>query len=276
MNRKLKLASAIALVVGVSTFGQVSAATLAAGTYDMNILTTPEYVAGTGIPDVGCTGSVCANSSFTFGGFPSFSSQRMTDNATTVAGAGGIGGDGYAGVINFTVDGGGNLTFNSYSVDTIAGTAAGSFAQYVSDVSGMSGSIDGSGNINFTPTNRFANTSGPVITGNPWNVTDYSDNGTPTDPTDDTFSTWQPFTTGMQTGGAGNITGQALDDAMHAVLVSATAVGANWGTFAGGTYYEVWSVDITPATVPVPAAVWLFGSGLVGLVGIARRKRGKI
>ena len=32
-----------------------------------------------------------------------------------------------------------------------------------------------------------------------------------------------------------------------------------------------WSLDITP--VPVPAAVWLFGSGLLGLVGIARRKK---
>jgi len=29
--------------------------------------------------------------------------------------------------------------------------------------------------------------------------------------------------------------------------------------------------DFTP--VPVPAAVWLFGSGLVGLVGMARRKK---
>jgi hypothetical protein len=25
--------------------------------------------------------------------------------------------------------------------------------------------------------------------------------------------------------------------------------------------------------VPLPAAVWLFGSGLLGLVGIARRKK---
>lgn len=29
----------------------------------------------------------------------------------------------------------------------------------------------------------------------------------------------------------------------------------------------------TPKVVPVPAAVWLFGSGLLGLVGIARRKK---
>ena len=28
-----------------------------------------------------------------------------------------------------------------------------------------------------------------------------------------------------------------------------------------------------PGEVPVPAAVWLFGSGLLGLVGVARRKQ---
>ena len=28
-----------------------------------------------------------------------------------------------------------------------------------------------------------------------------------------------------------------------------------------------------PSAVPVPAAVWLFGSGLIGLVGVARRKK---
>jgi hypothetical protein len=28
-----------------------------------------------------------------------------------------------------------------------------------------------------------------------------------------------------------------------------------------------------PSAIPVPAAVWLFGSGLVGLVGVARRKK---
>jgi hypothetical protein len=33
------------------------------------------------------------------------------------------------------------------------------------------------------------------------------------------------------------------------------------------------NLSVTPAVVPVPAAVWLFGSGLLGLVGIARRKK---
>jgi len=39
--------------------------------------------------------------------------------------------------------------------------------------------------------------------------------------------------------------------------------------------FPAWAVrsgDV-PAVVPVPAAVWLFGSGLLGLVGFARRKK---
>ena len=37
-----------------------------------------------------------------------------------------------------------------------------------------------------------------------------------------------------------------------------------------------WAVrdgDVAVSTVPVPAAVWLFGSGLIGLAGIVRRKK---
>jgi hypothetical protein len=41
-------------------------------------------------------------------------------------------------------------------------------------------------------------------------------------------------------------------------------------SFADGT---VLSVDAAIAAVPIPAAVWLFGSGLIGLVGVARRKK---
>ena len=31
--------------------------------------------------------------------------------------------------------------------------------------------------------------------------------------------------------------------------------------------------SFAPAVIPVPAALWLFGSGLLGLVGIAKRKK---
>ena len=40
-------------------------------------------------------------------------------------------------------------------------------------------------------------------------------------------------------------------------------------TFSTGT---VLSIDAAPQVVPVPAAVWLFGTGLIGMVGVARRK----
>ena len=54
-----------------------------------------------------------------------------------------------------------------------------------------------------------------------------------------------------------------------------------WGSNADGTISDVSgsigmalrvSLNVEPA-VPVPAAVWLFGSGLIGLVGLARRKK---
>ena len=44
-------------------------------------------------------------------------------------------------------------------------------------------------------------------------------------------------------------------------------VDANTGTLDGG--YDL----ISYSFVPVPAAVWLFGSGLIGLIGVARRKK---
>jgi hypothetical protein len=41
-----------------------------------------------------------------------------------------------------------------------------------------------------------------------------------------------------------------------------------------GTYTG--EIEIAPPAVPVPAAVWLFGSGLLGLVGVARRKKASV
>ncbi len=48
------------------------------------------------------------------------------------------------------------------------------------------------------------------------------------------------------------------------------ATNAIW-TFSSSSLTG-YSMSIATAVVPVPAAVWLFGSGLLGLVGIARRK----
>ena len=38
-------------------------------------------------------------------------------------------------------------------------------------------------------------------------------------------------------------------------------------------YIDNLSIETDVSAVPVPAAVWLFGSGLLGLVGVARRKK---
>ena len=58
---------------------------------------------------------------------------------------------------------------------------------------------------------------------------------------------------------------------------SVVAVGANSYTVSFGNGGSVLQVDvqIIPA-VPLPAAVWLFGSGLLGLVGGAIRKKARV
>ena len=57
--------------------------------------------------------------------------------------------------------------------------------------------------------------------------------------------------------GTGVLSGNGYDD-----------TNATW-TFSTSSLN---SYSMSIATVPVPAAVWLFGTGLLGLVGIARRK----
>lgn len=47
----------------------------------------------------------------------------------------------------------------------------------------------------------------------------------------------------------------------------------NFGISVGQSGWGVENVRMDVQVVPVPAAVWLFGSGLLGLVGIARRKK---
>ena len=57
-------------------------------------------------------------------------------------------------------------------------------------------------------------------------------------------------------------TDAGLDDSFGSWSFGANSAGTNF----------TWN-SASNAVVPVPAAVWLFGSGLVGLVGMARRKK---
>ena len=59
--------------------------------------------------------------------------------------------------------------------------------------------------------------------------------------------------------GTGGISGNGFDLTPTQWTLSAQATG--------GTY------SMALAAIPVPAAVWLFGSGLLGLAGLARRKK---
>lgn len=62
--------------------------------------------------------------------------------------------------------------------------------------------------------------------------------------------------------------------------MSFAAIDLPTDTVSMSTFAGTWSVDAAAGTlnytvsaVPVPAAVWLLGSGLLGLVGISRRKK---
>ena len=53
------------------------------------------------------------------------------------------------------------------------------------------------------------------------------------------------------------------------IEIGAGAAAFEAASIGAGDY----SLIITPSAIPIPAAVWLFSSGLIGLVGIARRKK---
>jgi len=69
----------------------------------------------------------------------------------------------------------------------------------------------------------------------------------------------------------------------HFILGISTDGGTSWSgdtsvDFMGANSYTVNFSDgsvleIDVSVIPVPATVWLFGSGLLGLVGIARRRK---
>lgn len=64
------------------------------------------------------------------------------------------------------------------------------------------------------------------------------------------------------------LTGLPMDDASYSLTNTAFTYGSgDIGTpGAAGSF-------IPPAAVPVPAAAWLFGSGLAGLIGIGRKRK---
>ena len=258
----IRLAVCAALgVVAVAPAAQ-AAPVLPNGVYQATINVTPtQVVAGSTFIVPGTDGAW--NSTFSFNSTPKAAkSQGMTDNATDITISGtsygsSKAGDG-AGSWDMTVNNG-NWTASNFQVDSIAGTAGGTFVQYGSIVGGTVDQTTGA--MTLDPTGRMG--AIPTVPGAKWNIPSGGTN-------------YAQFTTGSQTNASGTIGGHDIvsngDGTYNVILVSASNVGDAWGSsFASVPYMETWNVNLAP--VPIPAAAWLFGSGLIGLVGIARRKK---
>lgn len=313
MNMKKTVLSAAILGVigsaGVALPTAASAASLLSdGTWELTIKVTPNttsyrYPSYATACDADPNGAYCTvdnsfdfgskkdgwNTSFTFGQSPGGASVGALNNGDNVVVSNdwsgfypGLGPDTYGtanaaqtdfGRLVFDITGGTINTGASadFQVDTFYGTAGGDFAQFINGATGFSGTVSDTGDMLLGINNRFGAINGPTggVVG-PWNIPPGG-------------STPLTFTTGSMpdTGGTGTISGTACTATgageYDCVLVSYGQVGPAWGSFNGNPYYEVWDIHMHQISaapeIPVPAAVWLFGSGLLGLVGVARRKK---
>ncbi len=65
-------------------------------------------------------------------------------------------------------------------------------------------------------------------------------------------------------GVAGSFTGE---------IMYSTSAGSSGSWYSTNQYgFDYASINGSVSAVPVPAAVWLFGSGLLGLIGVATKK----
>ncbi len=276
VSKKSSVAAAIsiALGIGAGTLScTVSAATLADGYYDMIINNTPfngnNYLFGSdGAWSTGITEG---------GNLPSSVSYALDDDTSTSLVNGKYGGnpnDGVQGTVALKIEGGVITGTGGFEFDNAEGTTGGTRAYY-GDSSGFTGSIDGSGNISLTPTGMLTAWSiFPSFVDKRWNVDNY--NGfTGTTATPNSNTAYDSFTTLSASTTQGTINGAAFDGTT-AILVKSGVYGSDLGGFYGAQYFEIWNVGFVKtgdlAPVPIPAAAWLFGSGLLGLIGISRKK----
>lgn len=134
-----------------------------------------------------------------------------------------------------------------------------------STITGMTGSK--LGGMDLINTSYLANINS-VITGD----TMVSSNGDFSYFTPDA-DTWEQSTTFSATAG--------VDQSMNFFMLSNSVASGGFADYANSAaniaqYAGTWKLDnqgvLSYSTVPVPPAIWLMGSALMGLVGVARRK----
>jgi len=176
--------------------------------------------------------------------------------------------------------GGVNFTVTSATEMFYTDTPQGLFT--MTNIGGL-GNIDALGNITYTPTGRLG--SGQFTNaalGSPtWNIDDVSPNAS-TDYVGFTSGTMSNYEFSDLDGDtipetwtvAHTVTGASLDNNLNATIVSAGTLGTAWLGFSNTPYTEVWNVTFSEASaVPVPAAIWLFASGLIALTGFTKARR---
>ena len=94
---------------------------------------------------------------------------------------------------------------------------------------------------------------------------------------------WSPNYANNYGGGIGFHDTGSVGDALFTSFVAVNAADPNFNTTVHTSFEQgVWKLDAATGTVtysaavsavPVPAAAWLFGSALVGLTGISRRRK---
>lgn len=149
------------------------------------------------------------------------------------------------------------------------------------------GVTDVSGEWGFSQTQDFASTGGPnagygiaspgyLTTGLPQNIGNFNNGAAGTNL--DNPASLDGINFGIVSGAGtynpngGLASDPLIQDSLVLVLSGATGLSMSDFTNVSFQYGTGFSEPNIPA-VPVPAAVWLFGSGLLGLTGLARRKK---
>ena len=184
------------------------------------------------------------------------------------------------------------MQFNLFSINAIAAAAL-SISLCVSSTANAIVVYDESNDGDLTDSIGSGTSSLGSLTTGENRVIGTLDGGAQGNPDDgpDEFDTFEFTTTGSWTFSSLSTTGTGFAgyydsiDAPYSFQGSGNLPGTNlFGTQPAGDYTIFvapssnggtlsYDVSITVTAVPVPAAVWLFGSGLLALLGISRKRR---